>query len=443
MIGLHVLLALAIYLYEGLSKLYFIGVLVFFILRIIGSKRQDRFFNVLLACAYIVGADVFLRMTDGNFLYEIAKYLLIVFAVIGMLFDGFKIKAMPYMIYILLLVPGIFVAGATASYTTSLRTAIAFNLSGPVSLGIMALYCYDKTVVFKQLKAVLLAAVLPLITTGFYLFLYTPNIREVVTGTYSNFATSGGFGPNQVSTVLGLGMFVLVTRFFLDSKSTILKAVNLALLAMLSYRGIVTFSRGGMLTGFIMILVFIGLYYLNSVLAKRSIILRYIITISLVFVFVWFYSSIQTMGMIDKRYANQDATGREKEDVSTGRTDLISFELNEFKEHPFFGIGVGKVKELRYQVEGEKAASHNEISRILAEHGLFGAAAFIIIFLTPLVYRTSHRRNVFFYSFFLFWFLTVNHSAMRIAAPSFIYALSLLKIVHQRNETPRLHRKQA
>ena len=30
--------------------------------------------------------------------------------------------------------------------------------------------------------------------------------------------------------------------------------------------------------------------------------------------------------------------------------------------------------------------------------------------------------------FFLFWFLTINHAALRIAAPAFIYALSLIKV---------------
>jgi hypothetical protein len=32
------------------------------------------------------------------------------------------------------------------------------------------------------------------------------------------------------------------------------------------------------------------------------------------------------------------------------------------------------------------------------------------------------------FPFLLFWFLTINHAAMRIAAPAFIYALSLLKV---------------
>ena len=38
-----------------------------------------------------------------------------------------------------------------------------------------------------------------------------------------------------------------------------------------------------------------------------------------------------------------------------------------------------------------------------------------------------------------FWFATINHSAMRIAAPAFLYALSLLTIVY---EKPPVYRKQ-
>jgi len=60
---------------------------------------------------------------------------------------------------------------------------------------------------------------LPIVTTMVYLTLYTPNLREVLTGTSSNFKTSGGFGPNQVSTILGLGMFIFVSRLIYFSSS--------------------------------------------------------------------------------------------------------------------------------------------------------------------------------------------------------------------------------
>ena len=87
-----------------------------------------------------------------------------------------------------------------------------------------------------------------------YLVLYTPDLQEVITGTGSNFAASGGFGPNQVATVLGIGIFVLAVRFFISKELFYHKLFDLALLGLLGFRALVTFSRGGVLTAIIMIL---------------------------------------------------------------------------------------------------------------------------------------------------------------------------------------------
>ena len=65
----------------------------------------------------------------------------------------------------------------------------------------------------QSLGKVLFYAVLPIISLVVYLILYNPSIKETVTGTGSNFATSGGFGPNQVATILGAGIFIFITRF--------------------------------------------------------------------------------------------------------------------------------------------------------------------------------------------------------------------------------------
>ena len=56
-----------------------------------------------------------------------------------------------------------------------------------------------------------------------YLFLYTPSIKSVLSGTGSNFATSGGFGPNQVSTILGLRDVCFCGTLFHDFKNSISK----------------------------------------------------------------------------------------------------------------------------------------------------------------------------------------------------------------------------
>lgn len=439
LIALHVLIGALVFVLKVLSKVYFIVLLIFFINKIINSKKSNRSTQVLIACSYIVGCEVFLRMTGGNIGYEAAKYMVIAFVFIGMLFDGISIKSYPYFIFLILLFPSVFVTGANVTFDTNIRTAVMFNLSGPICLAIVSLYCYDKKINFKDLQNILLASLLPVISTTVYLFLFTPNIRDVVTGTYSNFATSGGFGPNQVATALGLGMFIVTTRYFLISQTLGMKIINLLILGVMGYRGLVTFSRGGIYTAVIIIISFLFIYYQNSRIRVKQRIVKSLFLFLGLILLTWVFSSIQTGGLIEKRYANQDAAGREKEELATGRAKLISFELEEFISNPFLGVGAGKIKELRFSKEGRAAASHNEVSRILGEHGIIGIFAFLIIFFVPLVYRMKNRKNIFFYSFYLFWFLTINHSSMRIAAPAFIYGLSLLNISY---EKPIVHRKQ-
>lgn len=440
LLTVHVIIGFLVYLFLPLSKLYFITFFLFFSYKIFISKPSEKHYYILLAASYAVGSEIFLRMTKGYFSYETGKYLVMFYCLLGCFFSNISKKTFSYVIYLMLLVPGIYIGLMNANFDTDIRKSILFNLSGPITLGFASIFCYGRVLFYSQLNKVLMYALLPLFSTVTYLFFYTPDLKEVITGTYSNFATSGGFGPNQVATMLGYGMFILTTRFFILSKSWFLKLLNGCMIGVFMYRGIVTFSRGGIITGFVIIIAFIFLYYRASSKAVKRKVYIFSFAFFSVVVLAWFFSSVQTMGFIDKRYLNEDGAGRKKEDVTTGRSHLISFELNEFMENPFLGIGVGKVKELRFEKEGLSAASHNEISRILAEHGFFGICAFIILLVIPLFYRNSNKRNIYFYSFYIFWFLTINHTSMRIAAPAFIYALSLLNVTYDK---PIIHRQQA
>ena len=430
-IFLHILIGFAIYSFEILSKVYLLGIFIYFIRIIFRAKPSQKALKVLMACAYVVGSEVFLRMTGGSPLYEASKYMVILFCLIGIVTVKQREQPLAYILYLFFLIPGILVAGFNVTEQTTLRTAIAFNLSGPVCLGVAAIFCFKLKIAYQDIHKVLFFMALPLVSTVVYLFFYTPDIRETVTGTGSNFAASGGFGPNQVATVLGIGMFVFSIRFFMQSPSLFLKIINGVLLAIISYRGIVTFSRGGVLTAFFMIVAFLYIYFNKVNIKAKFRISRTVFVFIGIGLMIWLYSSMQTSGFIDKRYANQDASGREKADISTGRVELISFEIDEFLKNPILGVGVGKVKELRQQKEGVVVASHNEMSRILSEHGLFGLIALLILLSTPMIFRFKNRSNVFFYSCYIFWFLTINHSSMRIAAPAFIYGLCLLEITYK------------
>jgi len=425
---LHIALGLLVFAIPFSSKLINVLVMAGSFLYVFSAKNKT--YAILLSCAYLATSDVFFRMTNGLILYESRKYLLIVFAFIGLFYEYSKSKGYVYIIYVLLLLSTI--VFTEYDLEEEIRKMIAFNLSGPISLGFFAFYCYKRKVTMQELSKILFYATLPVVSMLTYLYLYTPSTKEVVMSTGSNFATSGGFGPNQVATTLGIGIFVFITRLVLNKVTKTQSILEFLLLGACVFRGLVTFSRGGVLVALIAAAFFIAITFLRGNKALMFKINKMLIVFVLTGMGVWFYAVSQTSGMIENRYLNQNAAGIEKEDVSTGRVDIAALEFQAFLDNPIFGLGVGKSKHYRFEKTGIKAASHNEIGRVLSEHGAFGLFAFLILFLTPLVFRLQNRSNIYFYSFFLLWFLTINHSAMRIAFPSFIYGLCLLDVTFEK-----------
>lgn len=422
----HVVVGALGFLLPFTAKIYGYSIFIFGVYYII--KKQNRNNEALIAAAYVVGSEVFLRMTGGNPVYEISKYGVMVFILIGMYYSGFSKGALPYWIFLLLLVPSVIISTFTLNFDTNIRKAIAFNISGPVCLGLASLYTFRRKIALAEINSVLLSMGLPIITCMVYLTFYTPNVQDVVTGTQSNFQTSGGYGPNQVATILGLGMFIFFSRLILDSKTKFQVILNLIIASNITYRGMLTFSRGGMITGFLMIVLLLVFLYFKSNFGGR-VKLNYIIVLLMgAMIATWSYTSFQTGGLIDKRYANQDAAGRVKKSQFTGREEVAENEINTFLKNPIFGVGVGKGAEVREEETGIKVLSHDEITRMLAEHGSLGIVALLLLFFTPLVLYLENKFNMFLLCFVAFWFLTINHAAMRTAAPAFVYSLSLLNV---------------
>lgn len=423
---LHVCIAIVVFYIPFFSKIYALLITVFGTYYIISNNNKNN--EVLYASAYLVGAEVFIRMTGGNLNNEYVKVVVSLFMLLGFILSGFSKSNIIYWLYLFLLLPSVFVTMSNGDVNLEIRKAITFNISGPICLGLCALYCYRRQVSYSQLQNIVVLFGLPIIATLIFLFLYSPTIQDVVINTQSNFATSGGFGPNQVSTILGLGMFIFFCQLVFLSKSKVMIGLNAFLLILTSYRAIVTFSRGGVITGLVMIvLVLIAAYFFSNNSGKSK--LRWIIILSGVLTLcVWSYSVVQTRGLITKRYANQDVKGREKVDRLGGRELVIGSELDLFKENPVLGVGIGMGKSYRTQSLGQEVASHNEITRLLAEHGVFGVIILLVLLATPFIIFLGNYQNIYFFSFYIFWLLTINHAAMRTAAPAFVYALTLLSV---------------
>ena len=412
------------------AKIYPLFILIIGIYIIYSSRNKNE--EALYLVSYLVGAEVFIRMSDGFLLYETGKYGIILFSLLGIIWGPVKQKtSISFLVYVLFLVIGIVFTQVPLG--ESLRKSIAFNLSGPISLGFFALYCYKRTITIIQLKELLFLCLLPVFSIISFVYFRTPDLEELVFQVSSNFSTSGNFGPNQVATIIGFGVFILSVFIFTRVQLSLSIFLDIIFLLYFTYRGLLTFSRGGMITAifaFFIFVLFMLLYQKNTFIK----VFKFLFITLILFLGIWLYTSDITGGMIDNRYSNKNATGIEKKDISAGRFQLFSAQLENFYESPILGIGVGNGKYKRIE-SGKRitAASHNEITRLIEEHGLLGILALLILLVKPLqnIYFSTNYQRAFLMSFYVFWFLTINHSAMRIAFPAFVYGLSLIKIDHE------------
>src|SRR5690606_33917884 len=116
------------------------------------------------------------------------------------------------------------------------------------------------------------------------------------------------------------------------------------------------------------------------------------------------------------------------EDYSSGRTLILSIDWQIFKDNYVLGVGAGMGKSMRsnYGYPFDVAA-HNEFTRLLAEHGLLGVVALLILLGLPAVVFFRKRRlcdKAFMIAMVGFCFTFMMHSATRIAIPLNLYGFA-------------------
>lgn len=418
--------------FEFFPKIYgVVSLSILFIFLIRGNNQNE---EAMIFASYVTGIEVFLRMTNGLVLYETGKYAVMLFLITGIFIGDFKQKfSLQYIIYLFLLLIGIVFTQVPEG--ESLRKNIIFNLSGPVVLGVAAFYFFKRPILKEQIMNALFFMLLPLFSMVCYLYFETPDLKDLVFNTAANFKTSGGFGPNQVATAIGLGVLIIGVFILAKVKFTGYPILDYFFLIYFIYRGLLTFSRGGIFAAAISFTFFSILYLIHKKVSTTALI-KYLITITAIVSAVWLYTSEITGGMLDNRYYGKNAIGKKKKDITTGRLDILNAQFDVFQENPMgIGVGNGKYRRLK-SMEKITAASHNEIGRLIEEHGIIGMFLLLILIFIPLFnfFGSDFFNASFTVCFFLMWFLTVNHSAMRVAMPGFIYALSLIKIIKQGEE---------
>lgn len=427
---LHIGIGCLIAFHPPLSKIYSLLILLTGFYIVVKNKNKNN--EILYVIAYIAGSEVFFRTTYGNWIHELGKYSMLFFAFFGFYYNGFPKIKNPYWIYLLLLIPSILMS--LMYLNGDLRIKIGFEILGPISMGVLALYTYKRKISVTQLKTILTLIALPIFASCVFLILkYSHNVY-IKNWSGSNFYFSGDYAPNQMSTILGLGVFIYLLKIITEADNKKLFYLNIIIFCLLFYRGLLTFSRGGIVTSVIISLtLFLSIYISRGEYYKfkRKIGFSVVIVTS-----IFILTAYQTDNKLFKRYTNFEILGPDNIIKPRGRYIQIKSDIENFTANPVLGVGVGKGKDIRRQDYNINVSTHSEITRLLSEHGVLGLFSLLILIFFPLQLYFKDKQNFYLLPFFIFWLFTINHSATRIIAPLFLYTLTLLYINKEKEENP-------
>ncbi len=237
---------------------------------------------------------------------------------------------------------------------------------------------------------------------------------------------------NQVSTYMGLGvfmlfLFIITKNYLLDSK---LLTVSLAILMLVV--GLITFSRGGVIVA--IICVILSYFFSRKITFSLKYLLQFII-LTMILIFIVTIINVKTKGNLLLRYTGETQGtilgSKEKNfnSLTTNRFKIFSEDIDVFVEHWLIGVEVGRSSE--YRDETFSQLSHIEVSRLLAENGVVGFII-VIIWFKDIFYWRRKKLNYISLSIYIIGFLTTFHGAMRTSVPFIMMLISFVNIYEKR-----------
>lgn len=385
-------------------------------------QRSEPLERVAYVVAYIIGVEVLLRMAGAPVYWEFGKYASAALMIIALARRGlFQIPG-PALLYLLLLLPACLVTIMVSDWQVG-RGRLSFNMSGPICLFVSCWFFSQIKLTPGQLRKLFLLIAVPLVSVAVATLFFTVSSPYLEFTNESNRMTSGGFGPNQVSSMLGLGAF-LATASFILFKNDVRTSILLGVLTLLfAAQSVLTFSRGGMYAA-IGALVFLVIFQAGNF---RQLLGRFVpvLAVAAIFLFIIFPALNDfTGGKLEERFESSD---------TTNRLDIMALELQIFAENPLFGAGVGEAIDERYDMSRHFSASHTEFTRLLSEHGTLGMLAILSLIAATVqnLRKQSFGLGRALVVGSVIWSgLFMANSGMRLAAPAFMWGLSFAMIIN-------------
>lgn len=324
-------------------------------------------FPLVCWAAYEAGSEVLWRMTNAMVPWEAGKYVLCLIFVLGILRKGFVGLPLSPIIYFALLLPGLLPA-LSQPIAGELRKVLSFSMSGPLCAATSALLVAGIKIDTARAQRVAMFLVLSVIGVAGVVLFGIRAAAQIDFGGSANFEVSGGFGPNQVSGVLGFGAFfafVSALNLDMDWRARLLYLVTA--MWFIAHAAL-SFSRTGIYIFAVGVLVALPFLPQKWIIRPTTGVVFAIAIVS--GVAVWGYLERFTDGKIGERFARTDSSGRDR---------IASADLQIWGDNLVFGVGTGMSSAIRAQMTGNYYASHTEYTRLLAEHGLLGLVSGLIL----------------------------------------------------------------
>ena len=386
--------------------------------------------RLIYLTGYVIGAGVLWRMTHAGVFWEFSKYATAFLFLLGLIKWHRHLRALP-LVYGLLLIPSVIFTLSGRYSLTMLRSEISFNLSGPFLLMIAAIFFSGIELNKQQLQRLLLYTIMPITCIAFFAFFKIHEAKSI-DFYQSNILTSGGFGPNQVSAILGMGALFCWLYILIQEKFSKMAWLATGFLLWFLVQAFLTFSRGGVYNFLIA-----GFFATPYLALKRRNWMKFLM-FGAILVAIFFYILLKinafTGHALEERFTDTE---------TTGRWELIQEDLKLWQDNFLFGVGPGRSPALRGGKNrfsgiakwGRGIPTHTEYTRMLAEHGIFGFLAllllFIMFFQAFLKATNSYARGLTL-AFMLWAMAEMSHAAMRLAAISYLFALPFAKFTEDK-----------
>ncbi len=455
-----------------ISKWFFIIWFYFFIIisfnKIISDIIIRRTISTYIPfIIYLCSSEVFGRMLGASpyIPWELSKYLIISTSIILLIS---KSVPQPYklgFVLILLLIPGLFID--SSMYVTK-QTGVIIdayigkyrinNILGPLSMFLLIIVIGGYKITDKNFDTIIKLIWYMATVVLIYALIKTPEYSKLTFSLGGNYQTSGGFGANQVSTILGLGMFLSFYAWMNKLLFSGNHSLDGLFIGLFAYQGFLTFSRGGMFIGIIAIIFYYLLFRsarsYKQIKEIRS--LRPFLFFGLAILLLissWALIQDLSSGTIGLRYLGETPTTisgdkiRSFNTITTGRYAVFLADLNLWYDNIIFGTGAGYSQILRGNGLGG-IATHTELSRLLAEHGIFGFLIIVLmlyLFIKIFIINKNNINRAILVCLFIIGIGTSTHSAMRTFVTPVLIGLSVMHVKtkeldYQNNENT-LYRK--